>query len=388
MTTAGDSGWDALAGLKVLDFTPLLPGPFATEILADLGADVIKIEPPTGDFARRLPAVDFEGVNRNKRSFVLDLKADGAPAVIARLADWADVAVEGFRPGVVDRLGIGYAALKAHNPALIYCSLSGYGQTGPWRLVPGHDGNYLAASGALGLSGHLMGPPRRMGVPVADCAGGYMAAVAILAALAKRTATGAGAYLDVSLTEAALAMTAARGVEADPEARLHLFAENDLFACADGRQIAMGIVEEHFWAAFLDAAGDLEPALRDARFADTNARRANGPALAALLADLFARQSSDAWLELFAGYDIPASRVLTPTEAATSDQTAARGLAVEIDGRLHVPFPFLADGAPAGRVRFPAPALGQHTDAILNELGFAAAEVAALKSDGTVGLRD
>ncbi|MHA1569962.1 MAG: CaiB/BaiF CoA transferase family protein, partial [Alphaproteobacteria bacterium] len=329
-----------------------------------------------------------EGVNRNKRGFVLDLKADGAPAVIARLAEWADVAVEGFRPGVVDRLGVGYDALKAHNPAIIYCSLSGYGQTGPSRLVPGHDGNYLAASGALSFSGHLMGAPRRMGVPVADCAGGYMAVVTILAALAKRHATGEGAYLDVSLTEAALAMTAARGVEADPEARLHLFAENDLFACADGRQISMGIVEEHFWAAFIDAAGELEPRLRDAKFADTDTRRANGPELAALLAELFARQSSDAWLALFEGHDIPASRVLSPREAATSAQIAARGLAVEEDGRLHVPFPFLANGAPGARLRFSAPELGQHTDAILGELGFAAAEVAALKSDGTVGSGD
>jgi crotonobetainyl-CoA:carnitine CoA-transferase CaiB-like acyl-CoA transferase len=175
------AGWQPLRDVKVADFSLLLPGPFATLTLADLGADVVKIEPREGDFARRIPFAMFRMANRNKRSLALDLKHKSAPRIVAALARWADVALEGFRPGVAERLGIDHATLARHNPRLVYCALSGYGQTGPDRLVPGHDLNYLAASGALALAGHWPEPPRRSGLPVADLAGGCYAAIAIAA---------------------------------------------------------------------------------------------------------------------------------------------------------------------------------------------------------------
>lgn len=382
-------GWQPLEGVRVLDFSLLLPGPFATLTLADLGADVVKVEPPSGDFARRIPFAMFRMANRNKRSMTVDLKHPDAKRVVARLAGWADVAIEGFRPGVADRLGIGPEALAASNPRLIYCSLSGYGQTGPARDVPGHDLNYLAAAGALVLAGHWTEPPRRSGLPVADLAGGSYAAIAILAALHERQRTGRGAYLDLSLAEAAMSYTAIRhGLDLDRTSRDHLWPTNDLFETADGEWIALGIVEEHFWRNFVDAAGDLAPDLGEMRYASEPDRRRNGDVLAARMRETMRQRVAEDWLGRFRRHDVPAQRVLTPAEASRSAQATVREMVLERDGERHIPFPVRVNGSRGAALRNTAPAVGAHTGAILAEIGFTPAESAALEGSGVVGVRE
>ncbi|HEY3077726.1 MAG TPA: CoA transferase, partial [Burkholderiales bacterium] len=175
--------WLPLAGIHVVDFSMFVPGPFASAMLADLGADVIKVEPPRGDPGRSYVPVQFQTENRNKRSIALDLKHAEAASVVEKLVTQAQVVVEGFRPGVAGRLGIDYETLRSHNAQLVYCSISGYGQTGPWRERPGHDVNYVAAAGGLAFPGQWLKHPARSSLPIADMAGGAFAALAILAAL-------------------------------------------------------------------------------------------------------------------------------------------------------------------------------------------------------------
>ena len=365
--------WLPLAGVRVLDFSVLLPGPFATLTLADLGADVIKIEPPGGENGRTITGLDFASVNRNKRSLMLDLKDAASRPIVARLAAWADLAIETFRPGVAARLGIGYETLRAINAALIYCSLSGYGQDGPEAQQPGHDLNYVAASGMLTLPGHWDEPrPRRAGVPVADLAGGTYAAIAMLAALHERARTGRGVRLDLSLLEATLSFTALRrGLDLDGATRMHLYPTNDLFETADGRFIALGIVEEHFWSKFLDALGADAGSMREARFASEPLRREHGDVLQPLLRAALRKRPASAWLGIFDAHDVPARLVLTPREAGRTAHMQARGTLVERDGVTHLPFPVVVDGARTTGVRCSAPRAGANADDVLAEIGMA-----------------
>ncbi len=361
-----------LSGVRILDFTALLPGPFATVILADLGADVIKVEPPGGDFARQMPVEMFRVANRNKRSLVVDLKNPDSRPVVERLVAWADVAMEGFRPGVTERLGIGAKQLRAIKPGLVYCSLSGYGQTGPWRDEPGHDFNYMAAAGALSFLGHWNDErPHRSGLPVADLAGGSYSVIAILAALLSRKETGEGATLDLSLTEAAMSfMSVRRGLDNDEPGRWHLYPTNDLFETADGRRLSFGIVEEHFWRAFLAVAAPLKPELLAPCFAEEAGRREQGDLLAGLIASLIASKTAGEWLAAFEAHDVPVKLVHTPREAAESAQARHRGLVQTLDGERHLPFPALTEAGPAGSLAALAPELGEHTAEILADLGF------------------
>src|SRR6185503_5749954 len=208
-----------------------VPGPFASAILADLGAEVIKVEMPRGDPGRAYVPVQFETENRNKRSIALDLKHPAAKEIVQRLMQNTDIVVEGFRPGVARRLGIDYDSLKRWKATLVYCSISGYGQTGPWRERPGHDVNYVAAAGALAFPGQWLKAPARSSLPVADMGGGAFAAIAILAALHE----GRGAYLDLSLFETAFFWAAMRhGLDPEVDPRAHLFPVNDVFETSDG----------------------------------------------------------------------------------------------------------------------------------------------------------
>ncbi|WP_370305453.1 CaiB/BaiF CoA transferase family protein [Sinimarinibacterium flocculans] len=381
-----EQGWLPLDGLRVLDFSLLLPGPFATVTLADLGAEVLKIEPLAGDFARRMAGPMHTMVNRNKRTLALDLKNPAARPLIERLACWADVVVEGFRPGVAQRLGVDHAALSALNPRLVYCSISGYGQTGPDRDRPGHDLNYQAASGGLMFSGHWQGPPRRSGVPVADLAGASLAAIAILAALHERQRSGSGRYLDLALADAALAHSAARhGLDAEGPSRGHLYPTNDMFETADGRRLALGIIEEHFWASFVAATADLAPDMGRAAWANEAGRLADGDALHARIAGLLRSQTSETWLKRFARHDVPAQRVLSPAEASRTPQALARALILERDGQRHIPFPVWADGRRGARLQRVATSVGADTWSTLDELGLSAAEISDLHQAGVLG---
>jgi CoA:oxalate CoA-transferase len=376
-------GWQPLRDVRVLDFSALLPGPFATLALADLGADVVKVEPPEGDFARRMPSALFRMANRNKRSLTLDLKHPDAKAIVARLTNWADVAIEGFRPGVADRLGIGAAALREINPRLIYCSLSGYGQTGPERLVPGHDLNYLCAAGAMAISGHWGEAPRRSAIPVADLAGGSYAAIAILSELHERQSTGQGRALDLSLTEAAMSFAAIRhGLDLDEPIQEHLWPTNDLFETADGRHVALGIVEEHFWRNFVTAARDVAPDLEGEIYASEPSRRRHGDKVIARMREVMRMRDAADWIERLARADAPAQLAMTPAQATRREGIVERGMVMAIRGERHIPFPVRVDGERGAALRNISPPTGAHTAAVLGEIGYAPDEIAAMSHSG------
>ena len=362
-------GEGPLAGLRVLDLSVTLPGPFSTQALADLGAGVIKLESPAGDMTRASATGLFPVSNRNKRSVVLDLKTKEGVQACLDLARRSDVFVEGFRPGVVARLGVGYEQVRGVKPDIVYCSISGYGQTGPKAFAPGHDVNYLAASGALSFSGRWRRTgPQRPALPVADLSAALYSTVSILAALRRRDATGQGAYIDIALADCAMALASTRGGrnqairDAD---RLHLFPSNDLFTCAGGEVLSLGVVEEHFWTALCRAAVAHEPRLADPKFVTEALRRRHGDELAQVLEEMFAGATADEWLRRFEGADIPVQKVLALDEAVQTEQARHRGIVQELDGERHVMFPALWDGQPVARLRANGPALGAHTGEVL-----------------------
>ena len=351
--------WLPLQGVRVVDFSMFVPGPFCSSILADLGAEVIKVEPPKGDPGRSYVPVQFRMENRNKRGIAVDLKNPHAREIVERLVEKADVVIEGFRPGVAKRLGIDYETLRALKGDLVYCSISGYGQTGPWKDRPGHDVNYVAAAGGLAFPGGWLKAPARSSLPVADMAGGSFAAIAILAALKE----GKGARLDLSLFEAAFFMAAMRhGLDDAADPRAHIFPVNDVFECADGGRLTLGVLEEHFWQNFVK----LVPELADERFATDASRRANGDQLSALLEKVFKGKTSAQWAKLCEENDVPVDLCLTPAQSAKLAQmqerkAAARGFAT---------FPVFANGSRGGELRGGVPKLGEHAREILIELGF------------------
>jgi len=377
-----------LSGVRILDFSALLPGPFGTVILGDLGADVIKVEPPKGDFARHMPLDIFRMANRNKRGIALDLKHPGSTAIVDRLTQWADVVVEGFRPGVAERIGIGPKRLRGLKPSLVYCSISGFGQTGPWQDRPGHEITYLAAGGGLNFLGHWDDTkPKRSGIPVADLTGSSFLAVSVLAALLRARATGEGATLDISLTEAVMALAQTRrGLDVDDQGRSYLWPTNDLFETSDGRLIALGVIEAHFWDGLVRAMRQEALTLSEPRFASDASRRENGTELFNLLTDAFRRHDARTWLDRLADNDVPATLVLSPREAANSEQAQARDLVRSKDGERHLPFPVVVDGTPGGRLDTLAGSIGQHTAQILTELGYSRTEIDTLETDGAIAM--
>jgi crotonobetainyl-CoA:carnitine CoA-transferase CaiB-like acyl-CoA transferase len=379
---ADTAGWKPLDGLVVADFSMLLPGPLTTLILGDLGARIIKVEPPGGDYARHMKSAMFAGANRGKHSIVLDMKSPKAGPVIDRLAATADVAIEGFRPGVADRLGFGPARMQAVNPELVYCSLSGFGQTGPAATKAGHDLAYLAMGGSLAYRGQLRQPPSRASLPIADIAGGAFAAIAILAALRE----GAGKVLDLSLYESVLYSSALRfGFDTPASSVDHLYPCNDLFACKDGRQIALTVIEKKFWHNLVATTRNIAPALGGPEFATEALRARNAAALMAHLDAMFATRPAQDWIDLFDPADVPAAVCITNAEAIVAPQARARGLVRQCDDGPAMPFPVIAGGetVPA---HGPSPRMGEHGTAILGSLGFDDAEIGALARDGVVRL--
>lgn len=373
--------WQPLAGVSVVDFSMFVPGPFAAAIFADLGAEVLKVEPPAGDPCRTYLPLQFRTENRNKRSLALDLKQEGAQEVVARLAAQADIVIEGYRPGVAERLGIDYATLARSNGRLIYCALSGYGASGPWRERPGHDLSYLAAGGGLAFPGEWLGAPARSSLPVADLAGGSCAAIALLAALAERNRSGRGARLDLSLFEAAFFWAAMRhGLEPGGDPRAHLFPANDVFECADGERIALGILEQHFWRKFTACV----PGFEGEEFADDEKRRANGDALSRKLSEVMKSKTSDEWVALLEANDVPVERCLAPAQAAALPQIAARQTVARAGGEDFAAFPGWADGRRGASLRRGVPRPGEHSREVLVELGYDDADIARLVRAGAV----
>ena len=364
----------ALAGIRIADLTALLPGPYCTQMLADLGAEVIKIERPgMGDALRQIAPATFAAINRGKRSAALDLRQPHDRAQLLALVRGADVVVEGFRPGVAARLGADYASLSAHNRRLIYCSISGYGQRGPYRDLPGHDLNYLGVAGALDPSPVPGEPPRQWAVvPMADLAAALFAVSAILAALFRRAITGdaePGAYLDVSLTGASLALMNVRLGEArrlgdDIVAHVLAGGAYRAFIGADGRAFTVACIEDDFWQR-LCAALERPDLAAEARWASYGGRALGAADLDATLAAIFAQRPRDEWLARLRDADVPAAPVNKPSEVERDPHVAASGLLLADDSGpvplRAVPFPVDMSGSDAsaddGRR---APALGEY----------------------------
>src|SRR5690349_6047764 len=318
---------DALRGIRVLDLSRLLPGPFLTMILADMGADVVKVEDPrVGDYLRAFPpakggiAGRFLAINRGKRSLALDLKAPAGRDALLRMVEKADVVVESFRPGVIDKLGIGYAQLAAQNPKIVVCSISGYGQTGPYVHRAGHDLNYISLAGVTAMGGgERGGPPTMPGIQIADLAGGALwSATAILAALVGRERTGKGAHLDISMTEGALAMLAAELGNLDCGAHPTRGVETlnggmacyHLYQTADGRWLSVGALEPKFWLAFSAAIG------RKPDLAELAAPPDKQQQIRAQIQAVIATKPLAEWLTILAKHDCCAEPVLELDELA------------------------------------------------------------------------
>jgi crotonobetainyl-CoA:carnitine CoA-transferase CaiB-like acyl-CoA transferase len=383
-----------LTGLRVLDLSRLLPGPFCSLMLADLGADVIKVEDPSGgDYIRWSPPLHGEysamyyTLNRNKRSIILDLKSDAGREAFLTLVTTADVVLESFRPGVMDRLGVGYEALQRANKGIVLCSISGYGQDGPYRDRAGHDLNYMAIGGALGITGTADGTLAMPGVQVGDLGGGAMsAAIAILAALQHRNATGEGQHCDVSMMDGIvswLSLHAGRWFEEDGvpgPATLHLngrFPCYNLYRCKDG-WMSVGALEPKFWAVLVEVL-EVPHLLTDAFAEGEAARRVHAEIEAVFLARTRAE-----WAELLRGRDVCTEPVLSFGEVFENEQVRHRGLKIPAGEGGPLPqtgFPFQMSKTPP-QVRHPAPGYGENTREVLREAGYDDAAIDALIAAG------
>ncbi len=399
-----------LEGMRILDLTRAMAGPFCTMMLGDLGADVVKVERPgRGDESRGWgpPFVGkpygpypgesayFISANRNKRSITLNLKKPEGQDIVRRLAAQSDALVENFRTGVLDRLGLGYEQLRRVNPRLVYCSISGYGSTGPYAAHPGYDFIIQAEGGFMGITGPEEGPPSRSGVPIIDITAGMFSATAILAALRTRDATGEGQHIDLSLLETQVALltnvasnTLVGGMEHRRLGNAHPnIAPYEAFPARD-RWFALAAGNERQWAILCQVLG--RPDLKeDPRFADNNARVANRPALREVLDEEFRVRDASDWLAELRQAGLPCGPINTIPEVFDHPQAEARSLTLEVDhptaGMVRFPgFPYKFSSTPA-QVRLPPPLLGQHTEEVLgNVLGFSTSEVARLREEEIV----
>ena len=388
------------ANVRVLDFTQVLAGPYASYQLALLGADVIKVERREGEDMRRTPlsrewaerglAPAFQAINGNKRSLTLDLQKPDAIAIVKKLASQVDVVMENFRPGVMDKLGIGYEALSAINPKLIYCAVSGFGQTGPDRLRPGYDGKMQALSGIMAITGHPETGPTRAGFAVCDVLSGATAAFGVSSALYQRDRTGQGQFVDVSMLEATMAFLSGQIADWSVAGHRQQLSGNqavsrkttaNLFKAGDG-YILLAVNNEKQYRALMSALGR-EDTLADPRFADWFARNENEPALRAIIEQALAAKPAREWETILEDAGAPCASIWKIEEMIDHPQIKARGAIQELDtpyGRLRFAGSGFKLAHGGGRLDRMAPELGADTDAVLGELGFDAAEIAALRA--------
>lgn len=374
-----------LRGVRVLDLTTFLSGPYATQILADLGADVVKLEPPAGDSSRSLPPhyVDgesayFLSINRNKRSISADLKTEQGKDLLLRLAERADILIENFRPGVIERLGLSYEHLISVNPQIVWCSISGFGQSGPYRDRPAYDMIVQALSGGMSLTGEPDGPPVRSGIPVGDLAAGMYAVIGALSALHQRQKTGHGRQIDISMLDCQLSMLTY-------QAAYHLLADVDpgrqgrahdsiptyrAFTAADGVDVMVTANTDQMWRAFCGIL-HLRHLVDDPLFVDGDARQKHRDQLSPLLEHAFAQQDSSTLLAQLHAAGVPAAPVQTVRQALTDPQVRHRKMVINIPAQNEGPplnlvrTPVMLDG-PAPSPRRP-PKLDENRDQILRE---------------------
>lgn len=395
----------ALEGIKIIDLSRMAPGPFCTMVLGDLGAEIIRVEEPGGGRMARARASDsespdgesaarrraaFSALNRNKRSVALNLKNPDAQDVLRRLAEGADVFVEGFRPGVASRLGCDYDTLSAINPRLVYCSISGYGQDGPYSNLVGHDINYISVGGALGAIGLAGGAPVIPYNIIADYAGGgFHAAAAILAALMARERTGRGQHVDIAMSDGVAYMLATLMSDYFANGAIPQRGETSLnggapyynvYRCRDGRYLSVGCIEPWFWSTLCRAIGRED--LIDGQFDPDRADRVKRE-LVAVFAE---RDREDWWRELSAIDNIAVAKVYDIGEAASDPQNLHRRMIVdagELDGetiRQVGIAPKLSDTP--GSIRSLGATVGQHTDEILTEIGMSQERIAQMRESG------
>ena len=392
-----------LAGCRVVELSHIMAGPVCGLMLADMGADVIKVEKPNGDDTRRTLPPDINGesaaymmMNRNKRGISLDLKKPEAIEALKRLIADADVVIENYRKGTMEKLGLGYETLRKINPGIILTELSGFGRTGPYAERGGFDLIAQGVSGLMSITGEPGGPPVKVGSPVTDMNAGMLAALGIVSAYVHRLKTGLGQFVDTSLMEAGIHQTAwqaaiffATGVSPGPAGSAHvLAAPYQAFPTQDG-WINIGGANQANWERIARLVGAPE-LIADARFADNSARMRNRDELARLLGAHLRERPTAAWLRALDEAGIPAGPIQTIGQMAVDPQTRARDMVVALDhpvaGRtqaLGVPVKF---SATPGNIRRPAPTFGQHTREVLLEHGFSEAEIVALAEGGAVAL--
>jgi crotonobetainyl-CoA:carnitine CoA-transferase CaiB-like acyl-CoA transferase len=398
-----------LEGITVLDLTRLAPGPYCTMILADLGADVLKIEepgPPTGRRAQQAGGLSpvppprygvdrhspYWALNRNKKSVGLDLKHDEARQIFYQLAERADVVVEEFRPGVAKRLGIDYDTLRQRNPRLIYCAVTGYGQSGPYKDLVGHDINYISMAGCLGMIGPHGGPPVIPHNIIADFAGGGMhGAIGVLAALMARERTGRGQFVDIAMTDGVYSMLVShlstyfatgmvpRRGETLLDGGAHYY---NVYETKDGKWMSIGSIEPWFYANLCKALGreDLLPY----EFAEREKREEIKQAFR----DIFKTKTRDEWFDLLTQHDICVGRVYDLDETAGDPHLRARDMIVEVDHPEAGPVKQVGISVKLsdtpGQIRFLAASLGTHTEEILTGLGYTPENIAQLRAEGAI----
>ena len=387
----------ALDGLKVLDCTHVIAGAYCSMILADLGAEVVKIEPPAGESTRGL-GVDrgafraFDFVNRNKRAIALDLSTEAGAGVVRRLVETADVFVENYRPGVLDRLGLSYAALAKINPRLVYCSVSGFGLDGPYANRGGFDLVTQAMSGLMSFVGDVGSDrPCSTAVPISDLNAGAFGAIGVLAALQSRAATGRGQHVESSLFEAALASTiwesgmylTTGDLPKRNGTRHRLTAPYEALKTADGH-VVVGVNSNKLWKRFCEALG--EPGLADEpSFNSIPGRMKNRDALQARLEAILARDSSANWVAKLETVGVPAGPLNTIAQAWDDPQIKARGMLADVDGRPFPRTPIKLHDTPVALTRGPAE-VGEHTREVLSEAGFSGEEIDALVAAGAAAV--
>jgi crotonobetainyl-CoA:carnitine CoA-transferase CaiB-like acyl-CoA transferase len=391
----------ALEGIKVLDLSRLAPGPYCSMLLADFGADVTLVEAVPGSSAklgggnRRADSAEraaaYNALGRGKKSIALNLKEDEAREIFYRMADDADVVLEGFRPGVVARLGVDYETLSKRNPRIIYCSLSGFGQTGPYSNLVGHDINYISVGGALGVTGRPGTPPAIPINIVADFAGGGMhAALAICIAIIARERTGRGQNVDISMSDGVMSlMTSAYSgfFSSGNVIKRGEFLLNgstpwyNTYECSDGRWFSIGSIEPHFYAALNHVLGTTE-------YLERQHDATVYPEMQAKWTDIFKTRTADEWMEIMSQHDICAAPVMEMDRAVSDPHNIARGMVIEVDSPIgkvkQIGVGAKLSDTP-GKVRGTSPLIGQDTDEILAGLGYAGGAIAELKATGVAG---
>ena len=392
----------ALDGVKVLDLTQIMAGPYCTMMLADMGADVVKVEKPNGgDDTRRMgpPFIEgesaaFLGINRNKRSIVVDLRSDEGREIVFDMARNYDVLVQNFRPGSLERMGLGYEQVRELNPAMVYCTISGFGVTGPYARRGGFDLVTQGMSGLMSVTGHPDSAPTKVGVPVCDLNAGMFAAIGILTAYINRLKTGEGQHVDTSLLEGGIAYTFwesamyfATGDVPGPKGSAHrLTAPYQAFETSDG-YVNIGAANQANWERLCAAIGR-EELVSDSRFVEPRDRMDNLGDLISTLEQTFSQKSSGYWLDALEAAGVPAGPIYDIRQVYEGPQVRAREMVVETDhpiaGRTsNIGIPIKLSETP-GRFRRPAPTLGQHTDEVLRELGRSDGEIADLRAQGSV----